>query len=73
VATTGKESLVAGRPWVYVGNVSKPTMTVYSPKAKNTGAAVVVFPAVDIGFWPSILKAQRFVIGSLLRALRVCY
>ncbi len=27
-----------------VGNVSRPTMTVYSPTAKNTGAAVVVFP-----------------------------
>ena len=27
-----------------VGNVSRPTMTVYSPKGKNTGAAVVVFP-----------------------------
>ena len=44
VATTGNESLVAGRPWVYVGNVSQPTMTVYSPNGKNTGAAVVVFP-----------------------------
>ena len=42
--TTGKESLVAGRPWVGVGNVSRPTMTVYSPRGKNTGAAVVVFP-----------------------------
>jgi acetyl esterase/lipase len=42
--TTGKESLVAGRPWVYVGNVSRPTITVYSPMGKNTGAAVVVFP-----------------------------
>ena len=36
--------LVAGRPWVQVGNVSRPTMTVYSPKGKNTGVAVVVFP-----------------------------
>jgi acetyl esterase/lipase len=44
VTTTGKDSLVAGRPWVAVGNVSQPTMTVYSPKGKNTGAAVVVFP-----------------------------
>jgi acetyl esterase/lipase len=44
VVTTGKESLVAGRPWVYVGKVSRPTMTVYSPTGKNTGAAVVVFP-----------------------------
>jgi acetyl esterase/lipase len=42
--TTGKESLVAGRPWVAVSNVSQPTMTVYSPTGRNTGAAVVVFP-----------------------------
>jgi acetyl esterase/lipase len=35
---------VAGKPWVAVENVSQPTMTVYSPKGKNTGAAVVVFP-----------------------------
>ena len=42
--TTGKESLVAGSPWVSVGKVSQPTMTVYSPEGKNTGAAVVVFP-----------------------------
>jgi acetyl esterase/lipase len=27
-----------------VSNVSRPTMTVYSPKGKNTGVAVVVFP-----------------------------
>jgi acetyl esterase/lipase len=38
------DELVAGKPWVYVGRVSKPTMTVYSPTEKNTGAAVVVFP-----------------------------
>ena len=42
--TTGKEFLVAGRPAVGVSNVSRPTMTVYSPQGKNTGAAVVVFP-----------------------------
>jgi acetyl esterase/lipase len=42
--TTARESLVAGRPWVYVGHVSRPTMTVYAPKKKDTGAAVVVFP-----------------------------
>jgi acetyl esterase/lipase len=42
--TTGKDSLVTGGPWVYVANVSQPTMTVYSPEGKNTGAAVVVFP-----------------------------
>jgi acetyl esterase/lipase len=43
-ATTGKESLVAGKPWVAVSNVSRPTMTVYSPTGRNTGAAVVVLP-----------------------------
>lgn len=41
---TNTEHLVAGRPWIYVSNVSQPTITVYSPKGKNTGAAVVVFP-----------------------------
>jgi acetyl esterase/lipase len=42
--TTGKEFLVASRPAVGVRNVSRPTLTVYSPQGKNTGAAVVVFP-----------------------------
>ncbi|MGC1684153.1 MAG: alpha/beta hydrolase [Candidatus Acidiferrales bacterium] len=44
VATTDAKDLVAGRPWVYVSHVSRPTMSVYPPKGKNTGAAVVVFP-----------------------------
>ena len=35
---------VAGRPWVNVERVSRPTMTVYSPEGANTGVAVVVFP-----------------------------
>jgi acetyl esterase/lipase len=43
-ATMATESLVAGRPWVYLGHVSRPTMTVYAPEEKHTGAAVVVFP-----------------------------
>lgn len=41
---TGKNSLVAGKPWAMAGSVSRPTMTVYPAKGKNTGAAVVVFP-----------------------------
>jgi acetyl esterase/lipase len=41
---TETDPLVAGRPWVSVGKVSRPTATVYSPTGKNTGAAVVVFP-----------------------------
>ncbi|HXC54583.1 MAG TPA: alpha/beta hydrolase [Rhizomicrobium sp.] len=36
--------LVAARHWTAVENVSRPTMTVYSPHGKNTGAAVVVLP-----------------------------
>src|SRR5262249_17436736 len=42
-AVTSK-SPVAGKPWLAVESVSRPTMTVYSPKGRNTGAAVVVFP-----------------------------
>jgi len=42
--TATAKNLVAGRPWDYVENVSRLTMTVYSPTGKNTGSAVVVFP-----------------------------
>ncbi|HET9003955.1 MAG TPA: alpha/beta hydrolase [Gemmatimonadaceae bacterium] len=35
---------VAGRPWSYVSNVSRPTLTVYPPSGENTKAAVLVFP-----------------------------
>ena len=37
-------SLVAGKPWTWVAYVAQPTMTVYPPRGKNTGAAVVVLP-----------------------------
>jgi acetyl esterase/lipase len=33
-----------GSQWTAVNRVSQPTMTVYPPKGKNTGVAVVVFP-----------------------------
>ncbi|HJP98775.1 MAG TPA: alpha/beta hydrolase [Rhodanobacteraceae bacterium] len=39
-----KDHPVAGKPWLAVASVSRPTMTVYPPPGKNTGAAVVVFP-----------------------------
>jgi acetyl esterase/lipase len=42
--TTAKDNLIAGRPLIRLGNVSTPTLTLYSPKGKNTGVAVVVFP-----------------------------
>ncbi|MEO8564626.1 MAG: alpha/beta hydrolase [bacterium] len=44
VDSAGREKLVGGKPWVYVDRVSQPSMTVYSPPGRNTGAAVVVFP-----------------------------
>jgi acetyl esterase/lipase len=43
-ATTTGDSLIAGKRVLAVNNVTRPTMTVYSPEGKNTGVAVVVFP-----------------------------
>lgn len=42
--TTAKENLIAGKPLVRLANVSVPTLTLYTPSGKSTGAAVVVFP-----------------------------
>jgi acetyl esterase/lipase len=42
--TTAKDGLIAGKAVIRLGNVSKPTLTLYTPKGTNTGAAVVVFP-----------------------------
>ena len=42
--TSPKEWQGTGRPATGISNVTRPTMTVYSPKGKNTGVAVVVFP-----------------------------
>ena len=42
-AKTGT-TLLAGKTVTAVSNVSRPTMTVYAPQGKNTGAAVVVIP-----------------------------
>src|SRR5687768_157140 len=33
--------LVAGRPWNWASNVSRPTMTIYPPKGRNTRAAML--------------------------------
>lgn len=40
----GPESVQPDPECSWVSNVSRPTMTVYSPKGSNTGVAVVVFP-----------------------------
>ena len=36
--------LVAGRPWHWAGYVTRPTMTIYPPKGRNTRAAMLVLP-----------------------------
>lgn len=42
--TTPKAYRDTGRTASGISNVTRPTMTVYSPKSNNTGVAVVVFP-----------------------------
>jgi len=42
--TTAKDNLIAGKPLMRLGNVSSPTLTLYTPAGNNTGAAIVVFP-----------------------------
>jgi acetyl esterase/lipase len=42
--TTAKAWQDTGRRATGVSNVTRPTMTIYSPRGTNTGAAVVVFP-----------------------------
>lgn len=41
---TPKGPLTGGKPVILQTNVSVPTITLYRPKGKSTGAAVVVFP-----------------------------
>ena len=41
---TLSHKLLAGKPVTNVHNVTRPTMTVYAPTGKNTGAVVVVIP-----------------------------
>lgn len=37
-------SRLNGQRWTYVSHVSQPTLTVFPPRGRNTGAAIVVFP-----------------------------
>lgn len=48
-ALTEKEIRIAGKPIIGVHSVSNPTLTLYRPRGKNTGAAILVFPGG--GFW----------------------
>ena len=42
--TKPTDKLIAGRRIIKLANVSQPTLAVYKPVSKNTGAAVLVFP-----------------------------
>ena len=42
--TTDANRIVSGKVTVRVTNVSRPSLTVYPPKGKNSGAAALVFP-----------------------------
>jgi acetyl esterase/lipase len=53
-------------PATVVGKVSQPTMTVYSPKGLNTGAAVVVFPGG--GYWVLYMDLEGTEICDWLTA-----
>jgi acetyl esterase/lipase len=44
VELTRAPDVVAGRPYTVVYDVTTPTMTVFPPKGKNSGASMVVFP-----------------------------
>jgi len=48
-ATSNPKSLIGGKPVIAINRVSRPTLTLYRPKGRNTGAAVVVYPGG--GFW----------------------
>lgn len=43
-SATMSKGLIGGRPATAVTNVTRPTMTLYAPKGRNTGAAMVVLP-----------------------------
>jgi acetyl esterase/lipase len=41
---TKKRKLIGGKPYSYIENVTQPTITLYSPTKRSTGAAVLVYP-----------------------------
>lgn len=43
-ATGNGSPLVGGRKWHWASYVTRPTMTIYGPKGRNTGAALLVLP-----------------------------
>lgn len=48
-ASSDPQELIGGKPLIAVNRVSRPTLTLYKPTGRNTGAAVVVYPGG--GYW----------------------
>ena len=63
-ATTAKDNVIAGKPVIRLGNVSTPTLTVYSPKGKNTARQWSCFREALTASWLSIWKVPKSAIGS---------
>lgn len=72
--TIGKEP-IAGKPVTIIWDVTQPTITLYPPTTKNTGAAVIVFPgggfhglAMDLeGTEICEMLASKGITGILLK------
>ena len=62
--TKEKDGLVAGKSVIRLGNVSKPTISVYVPDAsKNTGTAVLVCPGGGYHILAMDLEGTEYVNG----------
>src|ERR1044072_5643843 len=72
---TVSKRMIAGKRFLAVYNVTKPTITLYQPKTRNTGVAVLVFPgggyqglAIDLeGSEICEWLASHGVTGALLK------
>jgi len=67
--TLQDKRLVAGKSWLEVANVTRPTMTIYPPKGANTGAAVVVFPGG--GYWHLAIDLEGTEVCDWLTSIGV--
>lgn len=67
--TKSSDKDIAGRPVKLLTNVSDPTITLYSAKEKNTGAAVLVFPGG--GYWVLAIDLEGTEVCEWLNSFGV--
>jgi acetyl esterase/lipase len=60
------EKLIAGKPFLYVHSVTKPTLTIYRPRGRSTAAGVLVFPGG--GFWDLAIDLEGTEVCGWLTA-----